>query len=90
MEMQKCARCKKRPAVVFITRLENNNSINEGLCLICARELGIKPVEDMLKKMGIDETDIEGLSGEVAGMLEAVSDNSPENADSNVDGGAPA
>ncbi len=90
MEMQKCARCKKRPAVVFITRLENNNSINEGLCLICARELGIKPVEDMLKKMGIDETDIEGLSGEVAGMLESVSDNSPENTDDNVDGGAPA
>ena len=87
MEMQKCARCKKRPAVVFITRLENNSSINEGLCLICARELGIKPVEDMLKKMGIDETDIEGLSGEMSGMLEAVSD---DNSDDNVDGGAPA
>ncbi len=89
MEMQKCARCKKRPAVVFITRLENNNTINEGLCLICARELGIKPVEDMLKKMGIDETDIEGLSGEVSGMLEAVADTS-DNSDDNVDGGAPA
>ncbi len=90
MEMQKCARCKKRPAVVFITRLENNNSINEGLCLICARELGIKPVEDMLKKMGIDEMDIEGLEGEVSGMLEAVSDPSSDNSDDNVDGGAPA
>ena len=90
MEMQKCARCKKRPAVVFITRLENNSSINEGLCLICARELGIKPVEDMLKKMGIDESDIEGLSGEVAGMLEAVSDTSVDAADDGVDGGAPA
>ena len=72
MEMQKCARCKTRPAVVFITRLENNNSINEGLCLVCARELGIKPVEDMLKKMGIDEMDLEGIEGERSGMLEAV------------------
>ena len=90
MEMQKCARCKKRPAVVFITRLENNNSINEGLCLICARELGIKPVDDMLKKMGIDENDIEGISGEVSGMLEAVSDATPDASDDNIDGGAPA
>ena len=90
MEMQKCARCKKRPAVVFITRLENNESINEGLCLICARELGIKPVDDILKKMGIGEDEVEELSGEVSGMLEAVSDNSPENQDSSIDGGAPA
>ena len=90
MEMQKCARCKKRPAVVFITRLENNESINEGLCLICARELGIKPVDDILKKMGIGEDEVEELSGEVSGMLEAVSDNSPENQDSGIDGGAPA
>ena len=89
MEMQKCARCKTRPAVVFITRLENNNTINEGLCLICARELGIKPVEDMLKKMGIDEMDIEGIEGEVSGMLEAVTD-SQDNPDAGVDGGAPA
>ena len=90
MEIQKCARCKKRPAVVFITRLENNQSINEGLCLICARELGIKPVEDILKKMGIDEDGMEELSGEVSGMLEAVSDQSSDGTDADVDGGAPA
>ena len=61
MNMQLCARCKKRPAMVFITRLENGKSINEGLCLSCASELGIKPVNDMLKKMGIDENEIEGM-----------------------------
>ncbi len=61
MNMQLCARCKKRPAMVFITRLENGKSINEGLCLSCASEIGIKPVNDMLKKMGIDENEIEGM-----------------------------
>jgi ATP-dependent Clp protease ATP-binding subunit ClpA len=69
MEMQKCARCKKRPAVVYITKLENGESTNEGLCLICARELGIKPVEDMLKKMGMNEDDIENMSDEMDEIL---------------------
>ena len=88
MEMQRCARCKKRPAVVFITRMDNNQTINEGLCLICAKELGIKPVDDILKKMGMSDEDIEGVSGEVEGMLEAVDPASDEN--SVTDGGAPA
>ena len=51
MNLQVCARCKKRPAMVFITRLEKDKSINEGLCLVCAQELGIKPVNDMLSRM---------------------------------------
>jgi len=90
MEIQKCARCKKRPAVVFITRLENGQSHNEGLCLVCARELGIKPVDDILKKMGIDENDIENLTGEMAGMLEAVSDPSSDVTEGDFDASAPA
>ena len=88
MEMQRCARCKKRPAVVFITRMDNNQTVNEGLCLICAKELGIKPVDDILKKMGMTDEDIEGVSGEVEGMLEAVAPSS-EDVDL-TDGGAPA
>jgi len=88
MEIQKCARCKKRPAVVFITRMDNNQTVNEGLCLICAKELGIKPVDDILKKMGMSDEDIEGVSGEVEGMLEAVEPASDDN--SVTDGGAPA
>ena len=55
MEIQKCARCQKRPAVVFITRLEAGKTVNEGLCLICAKELGIKPINDILKKMGVSD-----------------------------------
>ena len=88
MEMQRCARCRKRPAVVFITRMDNNQTINEGLCLICAKELGIKPVDDILKKMGMTDEDIEGVSGEVEGMLEAVTPD--PNEPSVNDGGAPA
>ena len=72
MKIQVCARCKKRPASVFITRLDGGNSINEGLCFQCAAELGIKPppVVDMLKKMGIDEDAIQGMTEEINGMME--------------------
>ncbi len=82
MEIQKCARCQKRPAVVFITRLEGGKTVNEGLCLVCAKELGIKPINDILKKMGVSDEDIENMSGEMEGLIEAVSEDS--------DGGAPA
>ena len=71
MNLQVCARCKKRPAMVFITRLEKDKSINEGLCLVCAQELGIKPVNDMLSRMGIDEN-------EIANMIESIDSNLPE------------
>ena len=91
MEFQKCARCKKRPAAVFITRLENNNKIDEGLCLVCARQLGIKPVEDMLKKMGVSEDDIENMSGEMGEIFGASPDMALEAQEENsIDGGAPA
>ena len=48
-----CSRCKKRPAVVFITRMEGDKPVNDGICLTCAKELGIKPVDDLLQKFGI-------------------------------------
>ena len=72
MNIQVCVRCKKRPASVYITRLDGGNSINEGLCFQCAAELGIKPppVVDMLKKMGIDEDAIQGMTEEVNSMME--------------------
>ena len=61
MNLQRCARCKKRPAMVFITRLENGKTINEGICLACANELGIKPVNDILARMGVGEEDMEAM-----------------------------
>ena len=88
MEIQRCARCKKRPAVVFITRMDNQKTYNEGLCLVCAKELGIKPVNDILKNMGMSEEDIENMSGEVEGMLTAIEP--AEDQDASPDGGAPA
>ena len=55
-----CSRCKKNVAVVFITRLDPNgqNSHNEGLCLKCARELNIRPVTDMIEKMGLSDEEL--------------------------------
>ena len=77
MKLQVCARCKKRPAMVFITRLEKDKSINEGLCLVCAQELGIKPVNDILSKMGIDENEISTMmDGLEAGLPEIMGDDS--------------
>ncbi len=70
MKLQICARCKKRPAVVFITRIDNGNTVNEGICLSCASELGIKPVNDMLRKMGIDEEAVQNMSAEIDGLIE--------------------
>jgi len=63
-----CNRCKKNVAVIFITKLENGVQQNEGLCLKCAKELNIQPVDDIMKKMGISEDDLDALSGE---MIEA-------------------
>ena len=70
MNIQLCAKCKKRPAMVFITKLENGKSVQEGLCMPCASELGIKPVNDMLKKMGIDDEAIQSMTQELNGIME--------------------
>ncbi len=64
-----CSRCNKNYAVIFITKIENGETKNEGLCLKCARELGIKPIDDMMQKMGITEEDMENLTGEMMGIL---------------------
>ena len=64
-----CSRCGKNVAVVFITKIENGQTKNEGLCLKCARELHIKPVDDVIEKMGISDEDLESLSGEMMNAL---------------------
>ena len=64
-----CSRCKKNLAVIFITKIDNGKTINEGLCLKCARELGIKPVDDLMQRMGITDDDLESLSGEMSEAL---------------------
>jgi len=57
-----CSKCKKNVAVVFITKVENGKSTDEGLCLKCAKELGIKQVDDMVARMGITEDDLESIN----------------------------
>ncbi len=65
MQPTLCSRCNKNVAVIFITKLEGGTSKNEGLCLKCARELGIKPIDDMMKKMGISDEDLDNLTNEM-------------------------
>ena len=72
MQAKMCSRCGKNVAVVFITKLEGGVQKNEGLCLKCARELHIKPVDDMIEKMGISDEDIDNLSGEMMNALNGV------------------
>jgi len=64
-----CSRCNKNIAVVFITKIENGNTVNEGLCLKCAKELGIKPVDDMMQKMGLTDEDLDSIGSD---MMEAL------------------
>ena len=72
MKMQLCKRCKKRPAMVYITPMQGDKAgPPEGLCLPCANELGIKPVNDILKKMGVDEEQIQSMSDEIDSLLES-------------------
>lgn len=64
-----CSRCKKRLAVVFMTRMEGDKTINEGLCLRCAKEMGLKPVSDLMDKMGITDDDLENMSDQMMDMF---------------------
>ena len=82
MQQTLCAKCNKNMAVVYIHKIENGKTAIEGLCLKCARELNIKPVEDLMKKMGITDEDIEGLSNEMTEALKGMEDIPPlDNAD---------
>ena len=69
--MELCARCKKRLAVVYIQRIENGDSKSEGICLKCAKELGIKPINDMMAKMGLGEEELDRLDEEMEGLMES-------------------
>ena len=64
-----CSRCKKNVAVIFITKIENGQSVNEGLCLKCAKGLGIKQVDDIVAQMGISDEDLDNLTDEMTGMF---------------------
>ncbi len=65
MNMPICSRCKKNVAVVFVTRMEGDKTQNEGLCLKCAKELGIQPVTQMLQQFGVTDEDLDTVSEEL-------------------------
>ncbi len=63
-----CSKCKKRPAVVYVQRYDGSNG-GEGYCFVCAKQLGIKPITDMMDKMGIDDEQLEVMSDEMSSMM---------------------
>ncbi len=69
MQPKMCVKCKKNVAVVFITRVENGNTLNEGYCLKCARSLGIPQIDQVVKQMGISEDDLDAISDEMSSMF---------------------
>ena len=87
MNIPICSRCKKRPATVFVTRNENGNTIKDGLCLICANEVGLRPFDNMLKQMGMSDEVIESMTGELEEAMADLTDNLPDNPDEH---GAPS
>ena len=72
--MEMCARCKKRVAVIFISRMEGDKTTNEGICIKCAKELGIGPINNILGNMGITDEDIDRMDMEMEGIIQAQSD----------------
>ena len=79
--MKLCSKCKKRPAVVFLSDAMNPSAEPNGLCLVCAKELGIKPIDDMLKKMNISDEDIEQMSDQFMDLMSL--DGEPDDAELN-------
>ena len=69
MQPKMCTKCKKNIAVVFITKIENGVTMNEGYCLKCARSLGIPQIEDAVKQMGFSEDDLDNLTDEMSSMF---------------------
>ncbi len=78
MQPKLCTKCKKNMAVIFITKIENGVSLNEGYCLKCARSLGIPQIDAAVKQMGISEDDLEMLSDEMSSMFAQPDDDDDE------------
>ena len=72
MQPTLCARCKKNIAVVFLSRMEGDKTIHEGLCLKCAKSLGIPQVDETMKRMGITDEDLDNLNSEMLQIVHGV------------------
>ena len=78
MQPTLCSRCKKNVAVVFISKLEGDKTTNEGLCLSCARKMGLPRVDEMMKRMGISDDDLEVLSTDMLAAMQDGDDDEPD------------
>ena len=72
--MKLCSRCNKRPAVVFVTRVEGEKSFPEGFCLKCAKELNIGPINQMLEQMNISDENMEEINSELMEAMDGIID----------------
>ena len=68
--MELCSRCKKNPAVLYITKMEGNKTSSEGLCLSCAKELGIAPLNNMIQQFGVADDDLDSLNTQMSEFIE--------------------
>ena len=82
MQPKMCTKCKKNIAVVFITKIENGVTMNEGYCLKCARSLGIPQIDAAVKQMGISEEDLDALSDEMVSMFGQKEESEEDDVDS--------
>jgi len=74
-----CIRCQKRPAIIFVQRMENGQMKNEGYCLHCAREMHIKPVDDLMKQFGMSDEDMDAMEDRMENMMQEMGDMSSMN-----------
>mgnify|MGYP003291891051 CR=1 FL=1 len=84
MQMKLCTKCKKRMAVVFISRMDGSQTTNEGYCLKCARSLNIPQISEAVRQMGISEEDLEMMEDEMVNMFGQIAPES-DNDDDEVD-----
>lgn len=96
-KMNLCSRCKKNPAVVFIAKMEGDKTVQEGLCLPCAKEMGIAPLNKMIENLGISDDDIDMLNDEMTEFMSNMENmNDPDAIEGFIsendgeEGGAPA
>ena len=68
--MNLCSKCNKNPAVLFITKMEGNKTTNEGLCLTCAKALGIAPINQMIANFGVNDDELDNLNEQMSEFMD--------------------
>ena len=85
MQTTMCSRCGKNVAIIFISKIEDGKQVSEGLCLKCARELKIQPLEDILNRFNIGDDDLDNLSGEMMNFVQGIDGLVPDGNEDSAD-----